>query len=412
MKDLYSFHPTLEDLQAYYERSKEVYTRVFERLGLGESTYIALASGGDFTKDYSHEFQTRCESGEDEIYRVPSTGVCYNKEVAPSQAPAVSYQEKRAEYKEVEAAGIIGVAALAKHLNIPVEQTTKTMLYETNNGKLVAAVVRGRYDINEEKLCKVLECNSVALADEATVNRVTGAAVGYAGPLNLPDEVSIIFDESCANRTNFECGANKTDHHSINVNFGRDLPQPEQFHDIKMAQQGDLFPETGETYEVFAAAEVGNIFPLGTKFTKAHNYTYTDQDGVEQPIYMGSYGIGTSRLMGILVEKFHDDNGIIWPEHVAPFTVHLIGLGKDTARAQAVYDQLTTAGVEVLWDDRTTVNAGEKFADADLIGCPYRVVIGNKTPEGQVELKKRSETAATMISIEKLIEQLRNQKEH
>ena len=166
---------------------------------------------------------------------------------------------------------------------------------------VIAVAVRGIYDINEEKLIKVCGAKSVELADEATVKKVTGAKVGYAGLLNLPKSVKIFVDESLKDQVNFEMGANKTDYHTINVNWGRDLPKPKKFYDLKIAQAGDLHPETGEVYEVFRASEVGNIFPLNTKFSKAFNYYYTDEHGQQQIVYMGSYGIGSSRAMGVLV---------------------------------------------------------------------------------------------------------------
>ncbi len=397
MKDLYSFHTSETDLKAYYEQAKVAYTRVFERLGLGADTVMALASGGDFTKDYSHEFQTRCETGEDILFAAHSANIVFNKEVAPSQAPRLTDTQEPREMEEVEGTGIIGVEALAEYLKIPVEKTTKTILFETAEGNVIAAAVRGGYDINEEKLKKVVGTTSLQLASAETVKRVTGAEVGYAGVLNLPSEVKVFFDESTQNRINFECGANRTNYHSINVNFGRDLPMPEQFYDFKTAKEGDAYPETGEVYEVFRAAEVGNIFPLNTKFTKAFGYTFTDEQGQEQPVYMGCYGIGTTRVMGVLVEKYHDERGIIWPSQVAPFAVHLVSLKGAEAAAQQTYDQLQAAGIEVLWDDRD-VSPGVKFTDADLIGIPVRLVVSMKTGD-KVEWKNRAETATELLEV-------------
>jgi len=247
MKDLYSFHATDEDRQQYYDKIKDVYNRIFSSLGLGEDTVIALASGGDFTKDFTHEFQTKCETGEDTIYFDKKNNVYYNQEVAPEE--------------------------------------------------------------------------------------------------------------------------------------------------IKKAGQS------------FRASEVGNIFPLGTKFPDAFKYNYVDETGKPQAVWMACYGIGSSRVMGVLVEKFHDDRGIIWPAAVAPFTVHLVGLNLDDARvaerAQAAYRHLTKAGVEVLFDDRPEASPGAKLADADLIGCPWRVVISRKTGE-QVELKARAEEKTELLSLDEL----------
>lgn len=409
MKDLYSFHTSEEDLKKYYEKVKEAYWKIFERLGIGKQvTKYTLASGGDFTKDYSHEFQTICSSGEDIIFYDKSEDICFNREVAPSLAPSID--DKGGELlplKEVEGKGIVGVEELSKFLNIPVAKSTKTILFEIDTGEVVAAAVRGGYDINEEKLIKILGCKSLKLASAETVRKVTGAEVGYAGILNLPNQVKVYFDDSTAGRINFETGANKTNYHTINVNFGRDLPNPEQFYDFKVAKEGDIYPQTGESYEVYKACEVGNIFPLGLKFSKAFGYMYTDEKGQQQPVYMGSYGLGPSRVMGVLVEKFADEKGLVWPDSVAPFKVHLIGLDLvDEAifeKAEHIYKLLLSEGIEVLFDDRVDVSPGAKFADADLIGIPYRVVVSKRSEEDKFEVKKRNEADTSFKTTEQLI---------
>jgi prolyl-tRNA synthetase len=405
MKDAYSFHRSAEDLQKYYDVMKEVYTEISRRMGIGDDTVMALASGGDFTPDYSHEFQTFCEAGEDTIFCVKSKNLYYNREVAPSQAPSLNDQDEEMKpLTDVEGKGMIGVEGLAKFLNIPVAKTTKTLLMETEKGDVIAAVVRGGYDIDEEKLKKVLDCKQLKLASAEVVKEVTKAEVGYAGPLNLPDSVRIIFDESTKDRKNFECGANKTNYHSTNVNWGRDIPVPEKFYDIKVAKEGDIYPETGELYEVKKACEVGNIFPLNTKFSKAFGFTYLDEEGKPQPIYMGCYGYGPSRLMGVLVEKLADEKGLVWPKHLAPYTVHLIDI-QQSERGSQVYQQLQAAGVEVVWDDRD-LRAGEKFADADLLGIPFRAVVSAKTGEN-IEFKERIGTEASVISFDELVQRVK-----
>jgi len=406
MKDLYSFHTSIEDFKKYYEKSKEVYFKVFERLGLKEETVIVLASGGSFTDDYSHEFQTFCETGEDILFFAESKSVYYNREVAPSVAPKVVEKDKELlPKKDVLGKGIIGVQELANYLKIPVEKTTKTLIFETDDNRVIISAVRGGYDINEDKLRKIVKCKALKLASPETVKKVTGAEVGYAGILNLPKEIEVFIDESVNNRLNFECGANKTDYHSTNVNFGRDLPYPKEFYDIKLAKEGDSYPETKEKYQVMKAAEVGNIFPLYTKFTDAFNYKFIDRDGKEKPVYMGCYGIGPSRIMGVIVEKFHDDKGIIWPASVAPYQVHLIGLDlkdeKMSSKVHKVYKVLKDNNIEVLFDDREDVTAGEKFADADLIGVPIRLVVSKRT-EDKVEFKKRNEKETKLLSLEEI----------
>ncbi len=410
MKDLYSFHTSEEDLKKYYEKSKVVYMGVFERLGIGKDTVIALASGGSFTDDYSHVFQTICDTGEDTLFYEKNSNTYFNKEVAPSQAPKVQYEDKeKLPRKDVKGQGIIGVEELADYLKIPVEKTTKTLIFETDDKRVIVAAVRGGYDINEEKLRKVVKCKALKLADEKTVKKVTGAEVGYTGILNLPKEVELYIDESVGGRLNFETGANKTDYHSINVNFGRDLPIPKKFYDLKVAKEGDLNPESNEKYQVFKASEVGNIFPLYTKFTEAFNYKFIDRDGREKPIYMGCYGIGPSRIMGIIVEKYHDDKGIIWPKAVAPFQIHLIGLDLKEksikSKVHQVYQELKKQNLEVLFDDREEVSAGEKFADADLIGIPIRLVV-SKRSGNKIELKRRNEKKTELLTLPDIIKSL------
>lgn len=411
MKDLYSFHTSKQSLMEYYSVAEKAYWEILKRLGLAEHTVLAAASGGDFTDEFSHEFQTRCDAGEDLIFRVPSTGECFNKEVTASNAPKLKDEdEEEKEADEVEGKGIIGVEPLSKFLNIGVDKTTKTMLYGLSDGRVVAAAVRGGYDINEEKLAKVLgvKVPELSLASEELVKRVTSSEVGYAGLIGLPEDVIQVVDESCVNRKNFEMGANRTDYHSINLNWGRDLPVPKEVYDIKVAKAGDIHPETGEIYETFDACEVGNIFPLMTKFSDAFGYKFTDSDGTEKSVFMGCYGLGTTRVMGVIAEVFADEKGIVWPEAVAPFKYHLVTIAKsgdDEAykKSEELYLKLNERGDEVLWDDRLETRAGEKFADADLIGCPIRLVVSPKTLEqDSVEVKLRSEEDSKLVKFSEI----------
>ena len=406
MKDMYSFARSQEEHEELYERVAESYHRVYARLGLGQDTYRVKADGGIFTERFSDEFQTITKVGEDTLFRVPGTDEYYNEEVAPAQAPAVESDDAPKELKELEGKAMIGVAELAKFLNIPVEHKTKTMLYQADDGRIIAAAVRGGYEVNEIKLRKVVGAKTLRLADEATVKRVTGAEVGYAGLINLAKEVVIVVDESCANRTNFEMGANRTNYHSINVNWGRDIKEPAEYHDIKVAKQGDLHPETGKIYELERAVEVGNIFPLETKYTDGLGVYYTDESGKQQSIIMGCYGIGVSRLIGTIAEHFSDERGLVWSDAVSPCRVYLVQIGTVNQEAQALYDELIAKGVTVLWDDRDA-RPGDKFADADLMGIPHRVVISPKTVElHQIEYKSRTSGDTEMLSTEELIKRL------
>lgn len=414
MKDLYSFHTSEEDmLEYFFKKAIPAYTRFFDRVGLGDRTVIALASGGDFSKEYSREFQTLCPAGEDQLFQIPGTDTYYNREVAPSKAPKFGDpEEKELPRKDVLGKGIIGVEELAKFLKIAPEHTTKTLLFSSDKG-FIAAMVRGGYDVNEEKLRKVAQCTKMQLASAEDVKTLTGAAVGYAGPIGLPASVRLVWDESTANRKNFECGANMTDHHSTNVNFGRDVAVPEQFYDIKVAKEGDMDPETGKRYDVHRAAEVGNVFTLYTKFSDAFGFRFTDKDGKEKPVYMGCYGIGASRIMGTLAEVLHDDEGLLWPKVVAPFHVHLLPIARATSDesftvAMDLAASLEKQGFTILVDDRLDASVGSRMADSDLIGIPKRIVISPKSlAAGGAEVKDRTTGEAAIHPLKDLMTILR-----
>ena len=405
MKDLYSFHRDEKELKEYYEKAKQAYWNVFERLGIGkDKTYITLASGGDFTPDYSHEFQTVCDAGEDTLFHVKSKNITFNREVAPSIAPpADNSSEAMKPREDIKGENIVGVEGLAKFLKVPVTRTVKTMIFEVDNGKVIAAALRGNYDINTEKLKKIIGTKKLDLASAETVKQVTRAEIGYAGVVGLSPKATIYFDDSMKGMRNFETGTNRTHYHSININFGRDVKEPKQFYDFKIAQEGDLYPETGEKYEVYKGCEVGNIFPLNVKFSKAFEYTYIDEEGKQKPVYMGCYGIGPSRLVGVLVEVFADEKGLVWPKNVAPFQAHIISL-KENEKAEEIYNTLSKKGIEVFYDDRD-VSAGEKFADADLIGIPYRLLVSKKTGD-KIEFKERAKQEIQLLSLKEVISKI------
>ena len=408
MKDAYSFHLTQECFEEYYAVMTNAYHRIFMGLGLGEITKIVAASGGDFS-EFSHEFQTLCEIGEDEIFYIKSEDRYLNREVTPSKAPDPKNPNiEMKPMEEVFGEGIIGVEDLCKHLNVSIDQPTKTILFENEKGEVIAAAIRGTYEIDTHKLKKIVGCKSLELASEETVKRVTGAGVGYAGMLNLSADVKSFWDDSCAGRINFEMGANKTNYHNINVNFGRDIDNPEQFYDFKVAKKGDFYPKTGEKYEVFNAIEVGNIFPLGNKFSSSFNFKI---DG--KALIMGCYGIGISRLMGAVAEIFSDDKGLKWPKHLAPFQVYLAPIGKSDEAYEAadkLYEELKSVGIETLYDDRREkkVGPGQKFGDHELLGIPYRVVISERTlEEGMVELVSRADGEMKKVRVEDVVSVLK-----
>lgn len=401
MKDAYSFHATEEDFKKEYKRMMETYTKIFKRLSL--DTQIVESDNGYIGGEYCHEFVVESEAGESR-YFTDGEGYSAHEDVVKFAVEELDASEEMKPMEDVEGKGIVGVEELAKFLKIPVEKTTKTILLENEKGEVIAAAVRGGFSINEEKLAKIVGCKLLKLASAETVKRVTGAEVGYAGVLNLPNEVKVYFDDSCANRKNFETGANKTNIHTINVNFGRDLPQPEKFYNFKIASEGMIGPN-GQKLATKRGIEVGNVFQLGFHYSsRMKGAEFTDVDGKKKPYYMGCYGIGLARTMSTIVEVYNDEHGIIWPKAVSPFDVHLVSLND---QGEKVYKQLKEAGVDVLWDDRADVSAGQKFADCDLIGIPVRLVVSDKAGEGKVEVKMRSEEKTEIIGLEKFLAQPR-----
>ncbi len=410
MKDGYSFHPGEEDFKVYYEQMKRVYTKIFERMGL--KTVAAESDNGYIGGEYCHEFIVESEIGESKYFTTEDGSYAAHEDVAKFTKHLETGNEEMKPAEEVEGAGIIGVEELAKFLNIPVEKTTKTILFETETGEIVAAAVNGIYDVNEVKLKHVVGCAELKLAGAETIKRVTGAEVGYAGILNLPKHVKVIMDDSLKGRKNFECGANLTNFHSINVNFGRDLPEPEKFYDIALAKEGYLSLDGKQKLIEKKGIEVGNVFQLGYHYVKLmQGANFRAEDGTQKPYYMGCYGIGIGRTMAAIVEKFHDDKGIIWPESAAPFLVHLISLKGAEKQTDEIYQDLLKYQIEVLYDDRD-LSAGAKFADADLVGIPYRAVVSPKTIEQEsVEVKERGEEKIQMIKIKSLVEFLSDEAE-
>lgn len=381
----------------------DTYAKICERVGL--DAIVVEADNGYIGGDYCHEFVVEHEVGESKFFTTEDGSYAAHEEVAKFKIDEAHETEEEKPLEEVEGKGIIGMDELVKFHNIPAEKMTKSVLFEDEKGNVIAAAVRGGFDINETKLMHVAKVHRLELASAETVKRVTGAEVGYAGLLNLPKEVRIFMDESMKGRKNFEMGANKTNYHSINVNFGRDLPMPEKFYDFKMAKAG-YTAENGQKLIEKRGIEVGNIFQLGFHYsTKMKDAMFTDEKGEKKPYYMGCYGFGLARTLTTVVEKHHDEKGIVWPKNVAPFAVHLISL-RENEKAEKLYEDLQEAGIEVLFDDREEVGAGQKFGDADLIGIPVRLVVSAKT-EGKIEWKTRTKSETELLSFDEVLKRLK-----
>lgn len=403
MQDAYSFDRDKAGLDVSFKAVSEAYHAIFKRAGV-EVTVVQADSGTMGGTD-SEEFMMVSEVGEDTIFSCDKCDYKANMEKAESKFKAYPQDKEMKPIEMVEGVGIIGCAELAEYLKIPTEVTTKTILFKADE-ELVAAMIRGEYDINEAKLANHLKCQELELLSAEEVKEHTGAVPGYAGPVNLPDKFNLIADLTCANRTNFEAGPNKTNFHALNVNFERDFPTP-PFVDLREVKEGEECVKCdGGKLQKVKGVELGHVFKLGTCYAEQMGAKFVDNDGKQKLIEMGCYGIGITRLLAAIAQSLNDENGLIWPKSVAPYHIHLLTLGKDEtvdARAEDLYEQLKEQGYEVLFDDRKE-SAGRKFADADLIGLPLRILVSGRTMEGdEVEWKERAKADAERVKLDNLM---------
>jgi len=398
MKDAYSFDADEAGLEASYEAMRQAYHRICRRIGY---QYRAVeADSGAIGGSGSQEFMVLADTGEDTLLFCDQCDYAANQEQAQSRLAQHPQDPEPLPMEAVRGENLIGTEPLAKFLGIPLWKTTKTLIFDAADST-VAVVVRGDCDVNEVKVRNALGGQPLRLASPEKIHALTGAEVGYAGPIGLPDSVRILADRYVGGRVNFECGANQTHYHNINVNFHRDLPLPE-FGDYKLAKAGDGCPHCDGTLQAARGIEVGHIFKLGTKYSASMDCSYVDAAGQKQTVVMGCYGIGVSRMAAAWIEQNHDAKGILWSPQIAPYLVHLIALNLEDATvkegAEQLYHQLHSAGIEVLFDDRP-LRAGEKFGDADLLGMPVRLTVSKRTLEqGKIEFKLRRETQAELVT--------------
>lgn len=391
MKDAYSFDRDIEGMEASYKKMYEAYCRIFKRCGL---PYIAVeADPGIMGGSVSHEFMVPSEAGEDEIVvcqkckYAASTLVAACKE---SQELGVRGQGKRLPIAEVETPGIKTIEKVSEFLKAEPGKLVKTLLYKAD-GKIVALLVRGDFEANETKLKYYLKCSALELADEKTIEEVTGAPLGFSGPVALKN-VRVVADNSIKNISNFITGANKKDAHLVNVNLERDF-QTKEFADLRSITKLDKCPECGKTIDIKKAIEVGHTFKLGTKYSESLNAKFLGTDGKTHTMIMGCYGIGVNRIIASLIETSNDKDGIIWPLSIAPYRVIIIALNITNKKvkeiSEDIYAALTKSDYDVLYDDRD-LSAGIKFKDADLIGIPVQIIVGEKNAKKNVvEIKTR-----------------------
>lgn len=385
MKDAYTFDTNLDGLNISYQKMFDAYKKSFDRMKLDYK--IVRADTGVMGGLLSEEFQAVTPIGEDTLVLCDSCDYASNIEVSECITKENTEAVELLEKELVETPHARTIEEVTDFLNEPAVKFVKTLIYSID-GKPYAVMVRGDRDVNEVKIQKLMGANEVMLADAETVVTVTGATVGFAGPVDI--KCPVLMDNEVAQMTNFIIGANQTGYHYKNVNL-RDFTVFKTA-DIRNIQEGDICPKCGGRIHFAKGIEVGNTFKLGTKYSDALNLKYLDQTNQLQPVWMGSYGIGIGRCMAAVAEQYCDENGLKWPVSVAPYEVAIVLIsGKDevqTALSEKLYADMKKAGIDVLLDDRDE-RPGVKFKDMDLIGVPYRLTVGKKASENMVEFKSR-----------------------
>ena len=406
MKDAYSFHTSEVDLEIYYKKVYEAYERICKRCGF--KYRVVEAASGAIGGNFSHEFMVLADTGEEEIAWC-NCGYGANSEKA--ECLDIVY-EKSNEIKQdmqvIDTPNVGTIEDVSKFLNSSVQRFIKTIIYIADK-KPIAVLVRGDFEINEIKLQSLIGCEELELASQEIVEEVTGAKVGFAGPINLRKQVKIYADYSVIKVVNGIVGANKTDAHIKNVNYNKDY-KADVIADLRKVVHGDICPRCKkEKLQFSRGIEIGHIFKLGTKYSKSMKATYLDASGKENFMVMGCYGIGVTRILAATIEQSYDENGIIWPVAIAPFKVSIIPVDfkdeKTKEVAEKIYKQLKDLRIDVLLDDRDD-RVGIKFKDADLIGIPFRITISRKTlVDDVVEFKKRKDdrSLVKLIKIENIV---------
>jgi len=408
MKDAYSFHIDQASLEQGYQAMHAAYTRIFQRMQL---KFRAVgADPGSIGGSTSQEFHVLADSGEDAIVFSDGDGYAANLEMAEALAPPGARAAPGAALVEVATPGVRTIAELTACLGVAADRCVKTLLVDGTAGEVIALVVRGDHELNAvkaQKLPGVLAPLRMTSAER--VREAAGCEPGSLGPVGLP--LKVYADRAAVALADFVCGANRRDLHLTGVNWGRDLPEPEVA-DLRNVVPGDPSPTGPGRLSIARGIEVGHIFQLGSKYSDAMNATVLDDGGRAVSMLMGCYGIGVTRVVAAAIEQNHDERGIIWPDPIAPFDVSLIPINlQKSARvrevAERLYDELRSAGFEVLYDDRDA-RPGVKFADDELLGIPRRVVIGDKGLErGVLEYRERRATEATDLPLERLLPWLR-----
>ena len=406
MKDAYSFHTSQEDLEEYYTKCHKAYERIFARAGIPEVISIASDSGM-MGGSISHEFMLLTDIGEDSIVICDECDYRANMEATPNIVDYVRTAPSE-DLVKVATPGKQTIEEVAEFLGVNPKDTCKAVVYQQNkDDKYVVLFLRGDYDVNETKLTNYLGCD----VHPATITETCGLVAGFIGPVGITENCTVFFDNTLKGVNNLVCGANETDVHCKGLDMDRDVPGAE-FHDFAKVKEGSICPKCGKhSLTVSRGIEVGNIFQLGTKYTKSMDMTYMDSEGNMLNPIMGCYGIGVGRLAASICEAHHDDYGPIWPIAIAPWQVHLCAVRSDDEEVKAyadnLYNTLQEKGIEVIYDDRKTVSAGVMFSDADLLGVPFRVVVSPRNMKGGiVEIASRDKSLKTSAPLDSAVEEI------
>ena len=410
MKDAYSFDRDVEGLKRSYALMFDAYVRIFQRMGL--RFRAVAADNGAIGGSGSQEFHVIADTGEDAIVYCPNSDYAANLEAAESLALIAERAVPKETIQKVSTPEQKRCEDVAQFLKIPLTQTVKSLVLavdqDSGPAKLFMLLLRGDHELNEIKVNKVPGLAAFRFASDEEIKTACHSPVGYLGPVGLSPAIQVLADRTVVNMCDFVCGANEAGYHLTGVNWGRDLPEP-VVADIRNAVVGDPSPDGKGALEICRGIEVGHVFQLGTRYSEAMKCTYLDENGKSQPMVMGCYGIGVTRLLGAAIEQGHDEKGILWPISMAPFELVICPVGYDKSEmvrqaADELHHQLENAGIDVVLDDRGE-RPGAMFADWELIGVPYRLVIGERSlKESNVEFQGRGESTAQLVPVNEITE--------
>ncbi len=400
MKDAYSFDRSWEDLEVSYQKMYDAYSRIFKRCGL--DFVVVEAETGAIGGDVSHEFMVWADTGEDVIVFCEACGYAANRERASFKFEPRPSSEKVKEPEKVHTPNVRTIEEVSSYLGVEPSRLLKSLIYKTSDGRFVLFLLPGDRELNEAKAARAVGAEAIEMALYDEVLEIAGASPGFVGPCNLKKNVLIVADRTIEGGVNFISGANEEDYHIANLTPGVHF-KVDRYADIVFAEEGDLCPKCGSPLKFSRGIEVGHIFKLGTKYSAAMNATFLDKDGKEKPFIMGCYGIGVTRIAAAAIEQRHDKDGIKWPITIAPFEVHLVATNMNDPKvrevAEGLYGEFLNKDLEVLYDDRDE-RAGFKFKDADLVGIPIRVTVGeHRVKEGKVEIRLRDTGETELVDV-------------